>query len=57
MPEYRGFVSFTSSEEEFEEFKERINNFYNWCLALDIDPTDDENYYSFCEAWSVYENG
>lgn len=57
MSEYRGFVSFTNSDAEFEQFKTRINNYYNWCGALKIDPADDENYNSFCEAYSVYLNG
>lgn len=53
--EYRGFVSFATSDIEFERFKAKINRYYNWCGALRVDPMDDENYNSFCEANSVFE--
>lgn len=54
---YRGFISFARSAKEFVCFKDKINRYYNWCGALGIDPADDENYNSFCEAESAYKNG
>lgn len=55
MPEYRGFVSFATTDQEFNAFKVRINNYYNWCGALKADPMDDENYIAFSEAYGAYE--
>lgn len=53
--EYRGFVSFATSDVEFARFKEKVNRYYNWCGTLRLDPTDDENYNAFCEGDSVYQ--
>lgn len=52
--QYRGFVSFATSDTEFDRFKEKVNRYYNWCGVLRLDPTDDENYNSFCESDSVF---
>lgn len=57
MPEYRGFISFSNHPAEFHAFKQRIDRYYNWCGALNVDPADDENYNAFCEAYSVFANG
>jgi hypothetical protein len=54
--EYRGFVSFATSDAEFKRFKDKINRYYNWCGALRLDPTDDENFNSFCESDAVFQN-
>jgi len=48
--EYRGFVSFSSSDVEFTKFKMKINRYYKWCEALGLNPEDDENYIGFCES-------
>lgn len=46
---YRGFLSFATSDIEFDQFKKKINRYYNWCGTLRIDPNDDENFSAFCE--------
>lgn len=54
--QYRGFVSFAISDVEFNRFKHKVNRYYNWCGALRLDPMDDENYNSFCEADAVFQD-
>jgi hypothetical protein len=50
---YRGFVSFVTSDAEFQEFCQKINRYYNWCGMMGLDPMDDDNYNSFCESDAV----
>jgi len=51
--DYRGFVSFATTAEEFNLFKTKINRYYAWCGALGLDPAFDENYENFCEGEQV----
>ena len=48
--EYRNFICFTQLESEYQKFIKKIDKYYNWCIALGLNPEDDENYNSYCES-------
>ena len=45
---YRDMVHF-GTEEAFDTFKRKVNDYYEWCRRLGRDPQNDENWITYHE--------
>lgn len=47
MIQYKGFVSFNNND---QEFRRKVDRFFDWCSAMGLDVEDDENWNAYCES-------